>query len=286
MKPLRRAWQRILGTFTGGRREREMSAELEAHIEMQTEDNIRLGMSREDARRAAMLKFGGVESTKEHYREQRGLPQLETLAQDVRFAVRALAKRPSFVVVAILSLGIGIGVNATVFTWFKAVYLNPLPGVREARKLITISASYRDANGYSNSYADLLYFRAHSRLFATLLGHEMEMLALSDGKYAEMTTGGIVSGNYFDVLGTPMALGRGFRPEEDEALDRNPVLVLGYGLWQRRFAGDPNIIGRRLELNRTPFTVIGVAAPGFIGVYGGIRQDYWVPLHMARALDS
>jgi hypothetical protein len=203
MKPLRRAWQRILGTFTGGRREREMSAELEAHIEMQTEDNIRLGMSREDARRAAMLKFGGVESTKEHYREQRGLPQLETLAQDVRFAVRALAKRPSFVVVAILSLGIGIGVNATVFTWFKAVYLNPLPGVREARKLITISASYRDANGYSNSYADLLYFRAHSRLFATLLGHEMEMLALSDGKYAEMTTGGIVSGNYLACSARP-----------------------------------------------------------------------------------
>ena len=86
--------------------------------------------------------------------------------------------------------------------------------------------------------------------------HEMQMLALSDGKYAEMTTGGIVSGNYFDVLGTPMALGRGFRPEEDEALDRNPVLVLGYGLWQRRFAGAPNILGRRLELNRTPFTVI------------------------------
>jgi predicted permease len=287
MKPLRRVWQRFFGTFSSGRREKELSAELEAHIEMQTEDNVRLGMSLEEARRAALLKFGGVESTKEHYRDQRGLPQLETLAQDVRFAVRALAKHPSFVVVAILSLGIGIGVNATVFTWFKAVYLNPLPGVREARKLITISAAYKGAGaGYSNSYADLLYFRAHSGLFTSLFGHEMQMLALSDGKYAEMTTGGIVSGNYFEVLGAPMALGRSFRSEEDEALDRNPVMVLGYGLWQRRFAGDPNIIGRRLELNRTPFTVIGVAAPGFIGVYGGIRQDYWVPLHMARVLDS
>jgi len=287
MKSLRRAWRRILGTLTGGRRDTEMAAEMEVHIDMQTEDNIRLGMSRDEARRSAVLKFGGVESMKERYRDQRGLPHLETLAQDVRFAVRALAKRPSFVVVAILSLGIGIGVNATVFTWFKAVYLNPLPGVREARKLITINAEYKnDGAGYSNSYADLLYFRAHSRLFTSLFGHEIEMLALGDGKYAEMTTGGIVSGNYFDVLGTPMALGRGFRPEEDEALDRNPVLVLGYSLWQRRFAGDSNIIGRRLELNRTPFTVIGVAAPGFIGVYGGIRQDYWVPLHMARALDS
>ena len=123
MKPLRRAWQRLLGTFTGGRRENELAAELEAPIEMQAEDNVRLGMSRQEGRRAAMLKFGGVESAKENYRDQRGLPQLETLAQDVRFAVRALAKRPSFVVVAILSLGIGIGVNATVFTWFKAVYL-------------------------------------------------------------------------------------------------------------------------------------------------------------------
>src|SRR5690349_12911694 len=157
MKPLRRAWQRILGAFAGGRRESEMAAEMEAHIDMQTEDNIRLGMSCDEARQAARLKFGAIESMKELYRDQRGLPQLETLAQDVRFAVRALAKRPSFVVVAILSLGVGIGVNATVFTWFKAVYLNPLPGVREARKLITISAAYKNASGYSNSYADLLY---------------------------------------------------------------------------------------------------------------------------------
>ena len=86
MKPLRRAWQRLLGTFTGGRRENELAAELEAPIEMQAEDNVRLGMSRQEGRRAAMLKFGGVESAKENYRDQRGLPQLETLAQDVRFA--------------------------------------------------------------------------------------------------------------------------------------------------------------------------------------------------------
>jgi macrolide transport system ATP-binding/permease protein len=275
----------LLGSIQGGHREDELSAEIEDHIRRQTEDNIRLGMSRDDARRAAMLKFGSVEPVKENYRDQRGIPQLETLLQDVTYALRAFAKRPSFVLTAVLSLGLGIGMNATVFTWFKAVYLNPLPGVVHARELVTISAAFHDGDGFSNSYQDYLYIRDHSRLFNGLFAHEMEMLALNDGKTAEITTGGIVSGNYFQVLGTHMALGRGFQPEEDEVLDRNPVIVLGYGLWQRRFGGAPNIIGRQLELNRVPFTVIGVTEPGFIGVYGGLRQEYFLPMHMARALD-
>ena len=286
MKPVRRAWNRLIGALTVGRRDGELAAEFESHIQMQTEDNLRVGMSPDAARRAAMLKFGALESVKESYRDQRGLPPLETVLQDVRFAMRSFARRPSFLFTAVFSLGLGIGLNATVFTWFKALYFNALPGVVHARELVTINAAYRNGEGgYSNSYADLLYIRDHSRLLDGLFAHEMQMLALSDGSSAELTTGGIASGNYFDVLGTSMALGRGFRPEEDQVLDRNPAIVLGYGLWQRRFSSDRNIIGRQVELNRIPFTVIGVASPGFIGVYGGIRQNFWIPLHMARALD-
>ena len=209
----------------------------------------------------------------------------ERLLQDVRFALRSFTRRPGWVLIAVLSLGLGIGVNATIFDWLKAVYFNPLPGVRDARSLVTINAAYRDADGYSNSYPDFLYIRDHSNLFGGLFAHEMEIAALSDGRLAEMTVGGIVSGDYFEVLGARTVMGRVFRPEEDEVADRNPVIVLGYSLWQRRFAGDAAIVGRQVELNRTPFTVIGVATPGFLGVYGGIRQDFWVPLHMARAFD-
>ncbi len=210
---------------------------------------------------------------------------MNTILQDLRFAARSFARRPSFLITAVFSLGLGIGLNATVFTWFKAVYLNPLPGVTSARDLATINAAFKDGDGYSNSYADFVYFRDHSKLFNGLFAHEMLMLALSDGRSAELTTGGIASANYFDVLGTAMTLGRGFRADEDQVLDRNPVIVLSHSLWERRFSSDPNIIGRQVELNRTPLTVIGIAPTGFIGVYGGIRQDFWVPMHMARALD-
>ncbi|MBV8810247.1 MAG: ABC transporter permease [Acidobacteriaceae bacterium] len=285
MKGVRRFRKRFAGTIASRRRENELTAEIEEHLQSQTEDDIRSGMLPAEARRAALLKFGGVESAKEEYREQRGLPYIDTLLRDLRFALRSFKKRPAFTAVLVLSLAIGIGLNTTIFTWLKAVYLNPLPGVTDARHLVTINAAYKFGDGYSNSFQDYVYIRDHSRLFAGLFAHEMEILAVSDGRSAEMTTGGIVSGNYFQVLNTKMAMGRGFRPDEDEALDRDPVIVLSDGLWHHRFGADPGILGAKLELNRVPFTVIGIAPKGFVGVYGGLRQDFWIPLHMARALD-
>ena len=285
MKAFLRFWRRLAGTFGGGRRDDDLAAELESHIQMQTEDNVRSGLPSEEARRTAVLKFGSLAAAQEAWRDQRSLPQLEMLGQDLRFALACFAKAPGFLVIAVLSLGLGIGASATLFTWFKAVYLNPLPGVVDARHLVTINGAYRDAGGMSNSYADYQHIRDHSNLFDGLFVHDYVTYAVNDGKSAEMTAGAIVSGNFFHVLGTQMALGRGFQPDEDEVLDRNPVLVLGYDLWKQGFGGDPTILGRRLELNRVPFTVIGVAPPGFIGVYGGLRQSFWVPVHMARALD-
>ncbi len=285
MKGFRRFWSRIAGMIMTARHENELITEIEAHLQAQTDDNIRSGMSPAEARRAALVKFGGVESAKEQYRDQRGLPQIETLLQDLRFALRSCAKRPAFVAVVVLSLAIGIGLNTTIFTWLKAVYLNPLPGVRDARRLVTINAAYHFGDGYSNSFQDYAYIRDHSHLFSGLFAHEIEVLAVSDGRSAEMTTGGIVSGNYFEVLDTRIPTGRGFRPEEDQVLDRNPVIVLSDALWRHRFGADGSILGKKIELNRIPFTVIGIAPPGFIGVYGGLRQDFWIPLHMGRALD-
>ena len=286
MRPLRRLWAQLTGTVTALRRENELAAEIEDHLQSLTEDNIRAGMPPAEARRAAVLKFGSVELTKEEYRDRRGLPHIDTLLQDLRFAVRSCRKRPAFVSVVVLSLAIGIGLNTTLFTWLKAVYLNPLPGVTAARELVTINAAYKFGDGYSNSFGDFTYIRDHSRLFSGLFAHETEVLAVSDGKSAEMTTGGIVSGNYFQVLHTKVAVGRTFRPDEDQVNDRNPVIVLSDRLWHTRFGATSSILGKTIELNRVPFSIIGVAAPGFIGVYGGLRQDFWIPLHMARALDQ
>ncbi len=132
------------------------------------------------------LVFGAVESAKEEYREQRGLPHIDTLLQDLRFALRSFRKRPAFAGVLVLSLAIGVGLNTTIFTWLKAVYLNPLPGVTDARRLVTINAAYKFGDGYANSFQDYVYIRDHSRLFAGLFAHEMEILAVNDGRSAEL----------------------------------------------------------------------------------------------------
>jgi len=286
MRTLYLLWNRLAGLVSQSRRESELASEFENHLACLTEDNIRAGISPEEARRAAALKFGAVESAKEGYRDQWGVPPIETLIQDARFALGSFAKRPAFYAVIVTSLAIGIGLNTTAFTWLKAVYLNPLPGVIDARHLVSMNASFPFGAGYSNSFADFQYIRDHDRLLSGLFAHEMLELALSDGRSAQMTIGGIVSGNYFEVLGTKAEIGRTFRVDEDQVLDRNPVIVLSDRLWRNRFAADPNISGKQVQLNGMPFTVVGVATPGFIGVYGGIRQDFWMPIHMARALDA
>jgi hypothetical protein len=249
MRGLRLFWNRLAGTMFHAPREGELASEIENPIAWQAEDNLRAGMSPEKARRAALLKFGGLESVREEYRDQRGIPQIETFLQDLRFALRSFAKRPGFFAVIVLSLAFGIGLNTTIFTWLKAVYLNPLPAVADARQLVTINRAYSFGDGYSDFYPDFQYIRDNTHLFSGIFAHEMFQLAVSDGKSAQMATGGIVSGNYFDVLGTKAQLGRTFQPEEDQVLDRNPVVVLGDRLWRNRFGADPNIGGKQIQLN-------------------------------------
>ena len=242
MRRLRECGQRVAGLFLGRRRENELSGEIEEHLRLQTEDNIRAGLLPDEARRAALLKFGGIEAAKESYRDQRSLPQIETLLQDLRFALRSCLRRRASTLVIVLSLAIGIGLNTTLFTWLKAVYLDPLPAVPDSRQLITINAAYDFGNGYSDHYQDFVYIRDHSRLWTGLFAHELEFLALSDGKSAVMTAGGIASANYFKVLRTPIAIGRGFQASDDAA-SATPVVVLGNALWRGRFAADPSVLG-------------------------------------------
>ncbi len=210
---------------------------------------------------------------------------MRDLLLDLKISVRRLLNRPVLLALAVLSTGVGMGAAATVFTWFKAVYLDPIPGVASASRLVTVNGETEDAAGLSNSYADFKHIQARARSFSGVIAHEHIPVSVVHDSVVEMIPAGIVSGNFFGTLGITPALGRGFLPAEDEVLDRDAVAVISHGLWQRRFGGREDVIGRRIELNRTPFTIVGVASNGFYGVYGGLRQDLWVPLHMIRALD-
>jgi len=206
--------------------------------------------------------------------------------RDLRYAFRMLAKAPGFTLTAVLSIALAVGANATVFTWLKAVLLDPLPGVGHSGQLVTLGARQGDRNGLSNKYEEYLYFRDHTAAFSGLIAHELLPMNVSDGEKPELVAGGIASANYFDVLQVKPVLGRTFTDEECAVPGRNPVTVLSYALWDRKFHRDGNILGRTALINGQPFTVIGVASAGFGGVYGGLGQELWVPVMMSKAVGA
>jgi len=200
------------------------------------------------------------------------------LIQDLQFGIRMLRKSPAFTAAAVLALGLGVGANTTVFTWLKSVLLEPLPGVTDGDRLVTLSRSKGEHGGYSTRYHEYLYFREQSRLFAGLTAYELMPVNLAHDGKPEIVLTGIVTANYAATLGLRAELGRWFRPEEGQGIGAHPVAVLSYPLWRRRFGADPGILGRSVSLDRHPYTVVGVAAPDFMGSYGGIAQELWVPI--------
>jgi len=211
---------------------------------------------------------------------------MTTLLQDLRYGLRMLARSPGFTAVAVLTLALGIGASTTIFTWFKASVLNPIPGARESRQVVSIYTMKQDSCCFGDPYPLYEFLRDHSSVFSGLIGHELISLNVSQGGRPEAVTGGIVSANYFDLLGVKARLGRTFASNDDMRPGADPVAVLGYGFWQRRFGGDPRIVGQTIHLNQHAFTVIGVAPPDFFGTYGGVQQSVFVPLSMDGQLDA
>jgi len=205
---------------------------------------------------------------------------MDQILRDLKLALRTLAKAPIFTLVVIATIALGIGANATIFTWVKAIALKPVPGVADSRQLVTLNGSRDKRTGIANGFWEYTYIRDNAKVFQGVFAHELVTMSLSEGGRPEFVVGSVSSGNYFDVLGVRAALGRTFRPEEDVAPNANPLAVLSHRIWQQRFSGDPQIIGKTIRLNAHPFTVIGVLPPEFAGVYGGIAQDVWVPLQM------
>jgi putative ABC transport system permease protein len=271
------------------RADQELEEEIRTHLELETQEKIEAGLSPEEARYAAQRAFGGVALAKEKSRAIWGFGLLETLWQDLRYGSRMLLKHLGFTVVAVLTLALGIGMNTALFTIFYAFVIRPLP-VKDPESLVRVDRTGPDGSHGECclSLPDYLYYRDHNQVFSNLIGYLGAFpLTMSGGDAAsgimegdaEIIHVALVSGNYFTALGGGAILGRTFTPDEDRTPGTNPVLVLSYHFWQRRFGGDPAIVGKSLKIHRHQFTIIGVAARDFAGVWPQV-PDAWGPLMM------
>src|SRR5918992_620502 len=210
---------------------------------------------------------------------------MDTFLQDVRYALRQLVRSPGFTVVAVMTLALGIGANAALFTMAQAVLARPLPGVRASDRLVWLApVNVRGGQTHVMSYPDYVDYRDRSGVFAELAAFEVTRFSLSGNGEPERVRGQVVSGNFFSVLGTPMRLGRGLTAHDDRTPGAHPVVVISHDLWQRRLDADPAVIGRKLIVNGAPFTIVGVAPERFNGPTHSEPNHLWVPTMMqARA---
>lgn len=202
------------------------------------------------------------------------------LLQDVRYALRQLRKSPGFAITAVLMLALGICANSTAFSWINGTLLHPIPGARNTGELVSVLRGERiNSPAPPLSYLDYRDLRDHNQSFSGLLAYRHDWLAFTDKETNERIYAANVSSNYFEVLGVQPLMGRFFLPQEETVGSATPSAVLSYSLWQTRFAGDPAIVGKSIEIAQKHGTVIGVAPQGFIGAMPGIRQDIWFTLN-------
>jgi predicted permease len=263
--------------------DRELDEELTGFLEMATEEKIKSGMSREDARREVRLEMGSPEVAKEIVGAAGWESLVETSWQDLRFAARMLRKNPSFTTVAVLTLALGIAANTTVLSWISATLLNPIPGAAHTSDLVTVMRGDRtDHPTPPFSYPDLRDLSERTQTFSGLLGYHDDYMSLTGVAKPERIYGALTTANYFDVLGVHPILGRAFLPEEGTLRAGAAVIVIGYAVWQNHFAGDPQIVGKTIQINRYPYTVVGVAPRHFTGCAPGLRTELWIPVSMDR----
>ena len=279
--------QRLAALFRRGRLENDLDDEFRSHLEMSIDLNLRKGMTPAAARREALRNFGGFEQTKELYRDQRGLPMIETTLQDLRFGLRMLRRSPGFSALAILCLMLGIGANAAVFSWIEGILFRPYPAVTHQEQLLALAGTARGESGHTAiSWPDFADLQRNCTLFDAFFVSKIMGTTLSIGDRAEVTTGSIVSANYFDAIGVHPILGRGFEPGEDVGRNAHPVTVISYQLWKGRFKGDPQIIGKTQRLNNVVHTIVGVMPEGFYGTFVGWAMQFWVPASMEETFEA
>ena len=258
-----------------------MREEVEEHLALQTAENVRAGLSPDEARRQAVLKFGAVEAIKEHYRDEQRLPFLDSLVQDVRYALRQLRRAPLFTLTATLSLAVGIGANAAIFTLVDRVLLRPLP-VSDPQELVFVT----DQRSLRN--------RARgSRIRSTPPSATPTVVERRGGPVRPVAERGHRRtgrpsqrrADLRQLLQRPRRrtqFGRPLTPEDDRTPGAHPVAVISDGFWRRSFGSDPAVLGRAVRINDHTFTIVGVAARGFTGTDVGQPTDIWLPMMMQR----
>ncbi len=266
---------RITNLFSRSRVDQEAEAELQSHIEMRTEDNIAAGMSPEEAKRHALLRFGNLVLTRERVAAMDMSLAVDSVWRDIRYAWRQLLKHPGFTITAVTTLALGIGANVVVFSVLNGLILRPL-NVPDPQSLYNVE--HKEHGSYFQSYPDYLDYRERNRTFSEMAAYDTTKAAITTGATTTRNFGYLASGNYFDTLRVHPALGRLFHLSDEHGINSAPYIVLSYDFWQTRFNGDPNIVGERIDLNQQPFTVIGVAARQFHGTEIFFWPDFWIPM--------
>jgi len=284
MSAIRAFLCRLSGLFDNQRKDHELKEEIESHLQMHIEDNVRSGMTPEQARRDALIRSGGLELAKEAYRDRRSLPVLETMMRDLRHALRTLRRSPIFTVVAVLLLALGIGANTAIFTLLDQVLLRLLP-VKNPEQLVMIWTTGPNLGGNigsrASSYPMYQDFQQRTQAFSHIFCRFYTPLSVSSGNESERVAGELVSGNYFQALGVGPAVGRVFSPEEDDRMYKgHPAVVLSHQYWVSRFGADPGVIGKKILVNSYPMVIVGVSAAGFSGMDPARSPQIRVPIQM------
>jgi macrolide transport system ATP-binding/permease protein len=257
-----RAWmRRIAGMMSNEQREREFASELEGHLQMHIDDNLRSGMNPEDARRDAIMKLGGLETTRQAYRERGTAPFFETILQDLRFALRQLHKNPGFTITAVLMLMLGIAASVAIFAFVDAALLKPLP-YPNPNRLVDVTESSAMAPHANLSYPDYLDWKRLNQSFSSLGAYSSTGYLLNTSSGVEPVNALRVTDGFFHTLGIAPLLGRDFYSGED--LPSAPrTVILSYATWQKRFSGRKDVIGQAISLTGVPYTIVGVMPQSF-----------------------
>ncbi len=287
-----RTWiSRIRGAIFRRRMEQEFAGEIVTHLSLLEDELVSRGMPRHQAQLEARRQFGGVTQVRELHREGRGLAQLDRSWTDLVYALRMMLRNPGFTAVAVATLALGIGVNTALFSAYNAVALKPWP-VADPGRVVRLERWFESRNlgdaQYAFAYPEYLYLHTHATAFASLVAAGWPLRAFAEwrgGAMADKLEGQLVSANYFTAMGVAARFGRTFFPDEDRVPDGNPVIVLSYPAWQRRFDGNAGVVGQTVQLNGTAFTVIGIAPESFTGTsIVPMTPDFWAPVSMQAQL--
>ncbi|PYU13258.1 MAG: hypothetical protein DMG37_10875, partial [Acidobacteria bacterium] len=268
-------FRRIVNTFFRSKLHQEIDAEMQSHVEMRIADNIAAGMSPEEARRDALLRFGSRVVMRERITAADAATIFDAFGRDLRYAARQLRRSPAFSATALITLILGIGANVIVFSVLNALILRPLD-VPRPNGLYNV---VHKQQGYDNqSYPDYVDFRTKNSTFSDMAAYRIDRAGLSTKDAAYECWYYKVSGNYFDMLGVQPEHGRLFHASDEHGLNSAPYIVLSHDFWRRHFDSDPRIVGATVDINKHPFTVVGVAQAGFHGADLFLWLDFWMPI--------